>query len=151
METKDSISRKRKGRIRLFLYWLMFVLISFVQTAIAMSDLKDRPSGDLTFHFYQDVLIGSLSISVFYMLLLLLVLRIRPFVLQLVIHSLVVMGLWFYENLLVFGDREAGWSTYSLGASAYHTWDYSLWSISLALAVFFLVLKVMYNKFERDK
>ncbi|MTG99443.1 hypothetical protein GJV76_15180 [Myroides sp. BIT-d1] len=134
------------NKTHLFFHWILFVLISFVQTAVSMYTLRDRPSGDITFNFYQDVLVGALIVSVFYSLLLLVVLRIQSFGIQVVIHSLIVIVLWFYEDLLVFGDREAGWSTYSLKASIVHTLQLSVIPIVISLLVYLPILYCLRRK-----
>ncbi|WP_158961379.1 hypothetical protein [Myroides fluvii] len=120
---------------RVLLYELLFVALSFVQASLAMYPFKDQPSSSLSFDFYTDAFFASLLVSVGYVLALFLVLRIKPWLLQLVVHLLVVGLLWFWIDFGIFQDREAGWSTYTTQEALYATVEHSLWIILLSSAV----------------
>ncbi|WP_286442583.1 MULTISPECIES: hypothetical protein [unclassified Myroides] len=121
---------------RVLLYELLFVALSFVQASLAMYPFKDQPSSSLSFDFYTDAFFASLIVSVGYVLVLFLVLRIQPWLLQLVVHLLVVGLLWFWIDFGIFQDREAGWSTYTTQEALYATRKHSLWIILLSCAFF---------------
>lgn len=120
----------------LMYYGLFFIIISFVQTSIAMYRFKDQPSGDITFHFFIDTFLGALLVSLFYILLLIFIIKIPRFSIQIIIHSLLLVGLWFLQDLSIFIDREASWSTYSFAESVHYTWVYSRILILCALAIY---------------
>jgi len=121
---------------RVLLYELLFVALSFVQASLAMYPFKDQPSSSLSFAFYTDAFFASLIVSVGYLLMLFFVLRIKPWLLQLVVHLLLVGLLWFWIDFGIFQDREAGWSTYTPQEALYATIEHSLWIILLSGTLF---------------
>ncbi|WP_041893933.1 hypothetical protein [Myroides profundi] len=129
----------------LMYYGLLFLITSFAQTSIAMYRFKDQPSGDLTFNFFQDVFVGSLFVSLFYILLLYFIHKISRFSIQIIVHSILLVGLWFLQNLSVFIDREASWSTYSIRESVYYTLDYSLIPIVSTLLIYIFISFRLYK------
>ncbi len=131
------VSSKRIAFWRSVLWYeLLFVALAFVQASIAMRPFKDQPSSSLSYDFYTDAFFASLIVSVGYILFLFLVLRIKPWLLQLVSHLILVSLLWFWIDWGIFEDREAGWSTYTLEESFYAMVNHSLWVILIGCSLF---------------
>lgn len=144
----DQILQNRVNKwISVILYWLLFIGLSYMQTIASMYRLRDTPSGDITFDFYTDAWVGAIVVSVFYLLCTVFIIRIKRFGIQLLVHSVLVCFLWFFEDLSVFMDREASWSTYSFSESVSYTFIYSVLPISIALIVFGVLLRVIHKRF----
>lgn len=134
--------------ITAILYWLLFIILSYAQTIVSMYRFKDTPSGDITFDFYTDAWVGAIVVSVFYLLCTIFIIRIKRFKIQLLVNSLLVCFLWFFEDLSVFMDREANWSTYSFMESVSYTFLYSILPITVALIVFGILSKVIHHRYR---
>ncbi|MFM9401914.1 hypothetical protein ACKLNQ_08195 [Myroides odoratimimus] len=146
----DQNKQKTRKKWRYLMYYgLLFIIMSFVQTSIAMYRFKDQPSGDITFSFFQDILLGALFISLFYILLLVFIMKIPRFSIQIIIHSILLVGLWFLQNLSVFMDREASWSTYSFTESISYTWMYSRVSLLCALVIYIFLSFRLYRHYTK--
>lgn len=133
--------------ISAILYWLLFIALSYMQIIASMYRLKDTPSGDVTFDFYTDAWVGAVVVSVFYLLCTMFIIRIKRFGIQLLVNSILVCFLWFFEDLSVFLDREASWSTYSFGESVSYTFLYSTLPIVISLVVFSILSKVIHKRY----
>lgn len=133
----------------LMYYGLLFIILSFVQTTIAMYRFKDQPSGDITFNFFQDIFLGGLFVSLFYILLLVFIIKISRFSIQAIIHSMLLVGLWFLQDLSIFIDREASWSTYSFTESISYTWMYSRISLLCALVIYIFLSFRLYRYYTK--
>ncbi|MEC4053229.1 hypothetical protein VSP10_10555 [Myroides odoratimimus] len=146
----DQNKQKTRKKWRYLMYYgLLFIIMSFVQTSIAMYHFKDQPSGDITFSFFQDILLGALFISLFYILLLVFIMKIPRFSIQIIIHSILLVGLWFLQNLSVFMDREASWSTYSFTESISYAWMYSRVSLLCALVIYIFLSFRLYKHYTK--
>ncbi|MEK6508284.1 hypothetical protein [Myroides sp. C4067] len=133
----------------LMYYGLLFIIMSFVQTSIAMYRFKDQPSGDITFNFFQDIFLSALFVSLFYILLLVFIIKIPRFSIQIIIHSMLLVGLWFLQDLSIFIDREASWSTYSFTESIGYTWMYSRISLLCALVIYIFLSFRLYRYYTK--
>ncbi len=147
MNQKEQKTRKKWGH--LMYYGLLFIIISFVQTSIAMYRFKDQPSGDITFNFFQDIFLSALFVSLFYILLLVFIIKIPRFSIQIIIHSMLLVGLWFLQDLSIFIDREASWSTYSFTESIGYTWMYSRISLLCALVIYIFLSFRLYRYYTK--
>jgi len=144
----DQILQNRVNKwISVILYWLLFIGLSYMQTIASMYRLRDTPSGDITFDFYTDAWVGAIVVSVFYLLCTVFIIRIKRYSIQLLVHSVLVCFLWFFEDLSVFMDREASWSTYSFGESVSYTFLYSVLPIAVTLIVFGILSRVIHKRF----
>ncbi|EHO06406.1 hypothetical protein [Myroides odoratimimus] len=147
MNQKEQKTRKKWGR--LMYYGLLFIIMSFVQTSIAMYRFKDQPSRDITFNFFQDIFLSALFVSLFYILLLVFIIKIPRFSIQIIIHSMLLVGLWFLQDLSIFIDREASWSTYSFTESISYTWMYSRISLLYALVIYIFLSFRLYRHYTK--
>ncbi|MCA4792978.1 hypothetical protein HX045_07055 [Myroides odoratimimus] len=147
MNQKEQKTRKKWGH--LMYYGLLFIIMSFVQTSIAMYRFKDQPSGDITFNFFQDIFLSALFVSLFYILLLVFIIKIPRFSIQIIIHSMLLVGLWFLQDLSIFIDREASWSTYSFTESIGYTWMYSRISLLCALVIYIFLSFRLYRYYTK--
>lgn len=147
MNQKEQKTRKKWGH--LMYYGLLFIIMSFVQTSIAMYRFKDQPSGDITFNFFQDIFLSALFVSLFYILLLVFIIKIPRFSIQIIIHSMLLVGLWFLQDLSIFIDREASWSTYSFTESISYTWMYSRISLLYALVIYIFLSFRLYRHYTK--
>ncbi|EPH06889.1 hypothetical protein HMPREF9713_03437 [Myroides odoratimimus CCUG 12700] len=147
MNQKEQKTRKKWGH--LMYYGLLFIIMSFVQTSIAMYRFKDQPSGDITFNFFQDIFLSALFVSLFYILLLVFIIKIPRFSIQIIIHSMLLVGLWFLQDLSIFIDREASWSTYSFTESISYTWMYSRVSLLCALVIYIFLSFRLYRHYTK--
>lgn len=147
MNQKEQKTRKKWGH--LMYYGLLFIIMSFVQTSIAMYRFKDQPSGDITFNFFQDIFLSALFVSLFYILLLVFIIKIPRFSIQIIIHSMLLVGLWFLQDLSIFIDREASWSTYSFTESISYTWMYSRISLLCALVIYIFLSFRLYRYYTK--
>ncbi|MEK6512985.1 hypothetical protein [Myroides odoratimimus] len=147
MDQNKQKTRKKWGH--LMYYGLLFIIMSFVQTSIAMYRFKDQPSGDITFNFFQDIFLSALFVSLFYILLLVFIIKIPRFSIQIIIHSMLLVGLWFLQDLSIFIDREASWSTYSFTESIGYTWMYSRISLLCALVIYIFLSFRLYRYYTK--
>ncbi|MEK6494005.1 hypothetical protein [Myroides odoratimimus] len=141
-QNKQKITKKWNN---LIYYGLLFIITSFTQTSIAMYSFKDQPSGDIAFSFFQDIFLGSLFAGILYISILIFIHKIPRFSVQLIIHSILLLGLWFLQCLSVFMDREASWSTYSMRESIIYTLHYSLMPLLTTLLIYIFISFRLYN------
>lgn len=121
-----------------FFHIVLFIGVGYLQAIIAMYPFKDQPSSSLSYDFYTDVGLAVLLTSVLYVLFSWPLVRIKWIMSQLILHGLLVGLLWFWIDLGIFQDREAGWSTYTTKESLYYTWHYSVWPLAGGEVLFLL-------------
>lgn len=131
------------NRIYLMLLWCVFVIYSFLVTTISLYEFKDNVSGDLESSFYSSVLKTALVISVFYMPIILLIRGVKGRSLRNLLSCVWISFLWFFQVLIEFGNRVAGWSTFSLSESIIVSSSYSFNVVLMALLFYVLKLKLV--------
>lgn len=143
------------NRVHLMLLWCVFVISSFLVTTISLYKFKDTISGGLEFDFYRSVLRTAIVVSIFYMLVILLTRGVKSRIFQNLFSCVWICFLWFFQVLVEFGNRVAGWSTFSFYESIIVSSSYSLNVILMALVFYVLILQLKQNmlrikNFKRD-
>lgn len=132
----QNILKTKNNWMAIILYLALFIVLSIIQTYIAMYRFSDQLSGDLTTGYLEGIAIGALICSVLYLPFVIFITRIKSFSLQLIIHSIIVALLLLIQSHSVFVDREAGWSTYSFSESLSYTMMYSFLPILVSILIF---------------
>lgn len=125
---------------------VLFAILAPLQAVLAMYKFKEELSCDLETGFYEEILLLTVVLTIVYGIGVWLITRLKSLRFSFGVQTTWAVLLWFYQDLCIFQDRVACWSTFSFSEALNYTLSYSFIPLIVAAGCLFFLYQRIQNR-----